>query len=201
MADYERRLLARARDLADTEEIAGTVTGILSGARRAGLDPAALGGLGGAATALGAAGTEIYAAGRAGPAYPDETAFTADLTDAEDEIAARLRAAIGLGDTAMAAFDAALDAVDAARAMPVTDECDGCHDRRDAAIAAAKERASLCEAVINALVPLAQQLRHALARIRAVPSNLGETYESVYNLQRHGGRMPHRGRWIEGASA
>jgi hypothetical protein len=43
--DYERQLLARVR----TE----TITTILGGGRRAGLDPDALGGLVGAATALG----------------------------------------------------------------------------------------------------------------------------------------------------
>lgn len=43
-----------------------------------------------------------------------------------------------------------------------------------------------------------KQLRYALARIRAVPADLGETYESVYHLLRRGGRMPHEGRWITG---
>jgi hypothetical protein len=46
---------------------------------------------------------------------------------------------------------------------------------------------------------LIARLRHALDRIRAVPSDLGDTYESVYNLIRCGGVMPHHGRWIEGA--
>ncbi len=32
----------------------------------------------------------------------------------------------------------------------------------------------------------------------AVPSDLGETYESVYNLIRRGGVMPHQGCWITG---
>ena len=52
---------------------------------------------------------------------------------------------------------------------------------------------------IEILDLLTPRLRHALQRIRAVPSDLGETYESVYNLIRRGGRMPYEGRWIEGA--
>lgn len=39
---------------------------------------------------------------------------------------------------------------------------------------------------------LTRRLRYALARIRDVPSDLGETYESVYNLIRRGG--PHAAR-------
>ena len=61
--DYERQLLARARELADLGELAEGVRNILGGARRAGLDPDALGGLVGAAAALGTAGITVYAAG------------------------------------------------------------------------------------------------------------------------------------------
>ena len=215
-ADYERQLLARARELADLGELAEEVRNILGGGRRAGLDPDALGGLVGAAAVLGAAGTAVYAAGRGpGVRYASERDFLSALADAEDDIAERLRTAVKLRDQATAALDAALDALDAgrqalaaARAMPTRDKCDGCHDAKAAAIAAAEaaiadaqERASLCEAAIDILDPLITRLRHALARLRAVPSDLGETYESVYTLIRRGGAMPYEGRWIEGAPA
>ncbi len=216
MSDYERQLLARARELADVGELAETATGILGGGRRAGLDPDALGGLVGAAAALGSAGTAVYAAGRGpGVRYASERDFLSALADAEDDIAERLRTAVKLRDQATAALDAALAALDAgrqalaaARAMPTRDKCDGCHDAKaaaivaaEAAIADAQERASLCEAAIDILDPLITRLRHALARLRAVPSDLGETYESVYTLIRQGGVMPYEGRWIEGAPA
>ena len=45
---------------------------------------------------------------------------------------------------------------------------------------------------------LRQHLERARARIRAVPADLGETYESVYRLIRRGGVMPYEGRWITG---
>ncbi len=215
-ADYERQLLARARELADLGELAEEVRNILGGGRRAGLDPDALGGLVGAAAVLGSAGTAVYAAGRGpGVRYASERDFLSALADAEDDIAERLRTAVKLRDQATATLDAALDALDAgrqalaaARAMPTRDKCDGCHNAKAAAIAAAEaaiagaqERASLCEAAIDILDPLITRLRHALARLRAVPSDLGETYESVYTLIRQGGVMPYEGRWIEGAPA
>ena len=202
MTDHERQLLARARELADLGETAETVTGILGGARRAGLDPDALGGLVGAATALGVDGVTVYAAGRGpGARYASEGEFLTVLADAEDDIAERLKAAGRLHDQTVTALDSALDALDAARAMPTSDPCDGCHGFKAAAIAEAEARVRSCEDAIEILEPLGGQLRHALARIRAVPSDFGETYESVYSLIRRGGAMPHQGRWITGQEA
>ena len=141
----------------------------------------------------------MYAAGRGpGTRYADEREFLGALADAEDDIAERLKAAGQLHDQAVTALDSALDALDAARAMRTGEPCDGCHGRKAAAIADAEARVRLCEAAIEILTPLAARLRHALARVRAVPSDLGETYESVYNLIRRGGAMPHEGRWITG---
>ncbi len=212
-ADYERQLLARARELADISDLAETVLAILGGARNAGLDPGALGGLVGAANALGASGISIYAAGTgtSGP-HADETQFLSHVSDAEDDIADRLKAAQRLREQVLAALDAALDALEdarralaAAHAMPTKGKCDGCHNAKAAAIAAAEaaiadaeQRISLCETAIGVLDPLIHRLRHALARLRAVPSDLGETYESVYNLIRRGGVMPYEGRWVTG---
>lgn len=199
--DHERQMLARARQLADLGELAEEVTAILGGARRAGLDPDALGGLIGAAAALGTPGIKVYAAGKGpGGRYADEGAFLGALADAEDEIAERLKAAGRLQEQAVAALDAALDALDRAQAMPVREPCDGCHGRKAAAIDDARRRIALCEDTTGILDPLARRLTHALARLRAVPSDLGETYESVYNLIRRDGRMPYEGRWIEGTA-
>jgi hypothetical protein len=202
LSDHERQLLARARELADLGELAEEVTATLGGARRAGLDPDALGGLIGAAAALGTPGITVYAAGKGpGPRYAGEGAFLRALADAEDDIAERLKAAGRLHDQSVTALDSALDALDAARAMHTREPCDGCHGWKAAAIADAEARVRLCEDAIEILVPLEARLRHALARIRAVPGDLGETYESVYTLIRRGGVMPYEGRWIEGARA
>lgn len=200
--DHERQLLARARELADLGEVTEGVTATLGGARRAGLDPDALGGLIGAAAALGTTGVTVYAAGKGpGGRYDGEGEFLGALADAEDDIAERLKAAGRLHDQAITALDSALDALEAARGMHTKEKCDGCHGRKAAAIADAEARVRLCEDAIEILVPLEARLRHALARIRAVPSDLGETYESVYNLIRRGGRMPYEGRWVEGEGA
>jgi hypothetical protein len=201
MTDHERQILARARELADLGELTETVTVILGGARRAGLDPDALAGLIGAAAALGGGGLAAYAAGRGpGIRYADEGEFLGALADAEDDVAERLKAAGRLNDRIVTALDSALAALDAARAMPVRKPCDGCHGAKAAAIAEAEARIRLCGDAVEVLEPLAARTWHALKRIRAVPSDLGETYESVYNLIRRGGRMPHEGRWIQGAA-
>lgn len=215
-SDGELQILMWAQELADLEEMAATVTGILGGARNAGLDPDALGGLAGAALALGADGDAVYAAGKGTCGrYASEREFLADVSDAEDELAARLKAAGNLWNQTQAAIgDAAADLrrarreLAAAYAMPVGEPCDGCHGRKAAAIEAAREaiadaneRISVCQSALEVLAELITRLRHALARIRAVPSDLGETYESVYNLIRRGGTMPHQGRWITGEGA
>lgn len=212
-AEHERQLLARARELADVGEPAEAITGILGGGRRAGLDPAALGGLVGAAAALGVDGLTVYAAGRGpGARYANEGEFAGELADAEDDIAERLKAARKLHDQTVTTFDAALDDLDAGRqalaaalSMPTKDKCDGCHGAKAAAIlaaetaiAAADQRIAICQSALEILAELTARLRHALARIRAVPSDLGETYESVYTLIRRGGVMPHQGRWVTG---
>jgi hypothetical protein len=62
-ADHERRLLARARELADLDDLRDDTLACLGAARHAGLDPNALTGLVGCAAALGASGTATYTAG------------------------------------------------------------------------------------------------------------------------------------------
>jgi multidrug efflux pump subunit AcrA (membrane-fusion protein) len=212
-AEHERQLLARARELADTEDLAEEVTSILGGARAARLDPDALGGLTGAALALGEDGARVYRAGTA--RFRDDRGFIEAVTEAEDEISGHLAAARQLQHESAAALRQALADLGAARrqlaaarAMATHDPCDGCHDAKAAAIAAAEaevaecqERAALYEAAEEVLAPLAGRLRHALRRIGAVPEDLGETYESVYRLIRRGGVMPADGDFLAGEAA
>ena len=214
-ADCERRLLARAEELADTSETAETVTAILGGARAARLAPDALGGLTGAALALGEDSRAVYTAGsrgRAAAGFASDGAFVSAVADAEDDIAERLQAVARLGSgtaaalrTARTGLAGARRQLNSARAMPVTNPCRGCHAARAAAIAAAearirdcRERAAVSRAALDVLGPLVARLRHALARIRAVPPDLGETYEAVYRLLRRGGAMPYGGDWLTG---
>lgn len=209
-ADPERRLLGRARDLDDTADLAEEVTVILGGARAARLDPDALPGLAGAALALGATSLEVYRA--QAPRFTDDTDLIAAISDAEDEITAAARAAVRLHGDAAAALEEAENDLCAARvalvtAMAMTTDrpCTGCHAAKAAAVAAARarigermERAELAGDALGILGPLAARLRRALALIRAVPGDLGETYQPVYELRRRGGVMPRDGDWLTG---
>lgn len=209
-ADRERRLLARARALADTGDLAEDVTEVLGGGRAARLDVDALRSLAQCALTLGAARLTVYRA--TGPAPRDDAAFLAAVDDAVAGLTARA------ADTARATAEAT-DALDdaqaslararrqlaAAQAMPVHQPCDGCHAARAAAIAAARAaiaeaaaRAGYAREAIDQLRGLAGQLQTALAWIREVPGDLGETYEGVYELLRRGHAMPKDGDWITG---
>ena len=212
-AEYERQLLARARRLTDLSDIKDAALACLGGARHAGLDPDALHGLVGCAAALGATSIETYTAGEGWTGrHADERHFLGHVASIEDDIEERLGDTARLARQTEAALEAARDDLEAARrqlaaarAMPTSEPCDGCHARRDAAIAAAealiaecRTRISICEDIGQALTVLRQHLERARARIRAVPADLGETYESVYRLIRRGGVMPYEGRWITG---
>jgi hypothetical protein len=226
-AEYERRLLARARELVDVSEIKYAALACLSAGRHAGLDPEALAGLVGCAAALGATSLETYSAGDGWEdSHADDRHFLAHVSSIEDDIEERLSAAVRLGRETAAALEAAREDLDAARhqlaaarhqlaaahAMPVYRPCEGCHARRaraiedtqeaiadaEALIAECEIRTGICEDISQALRVLRPRVQRALDRIRAVPSDLGETYESVYNLIRRGGHMPHEGRWITG---
>jgi hypothetical protein len=220
---YERRLLARARELADPSDPRAETLTCLGAARHAGLDPDALSGLVGCAAALGASSIGTYTAGTAWAGrHGDERHFLGHVSAIEDDLKERLHAATRLARQATEALDDARDGLDGARkrlaaahAMPARRPCDGCHDARRAAIAAAEAaiteaqeairecetRISISEETIRILTDLVRRLRWALTRLRAVPADLGETYESVYNLIRHGGALPRDGRWITGTAS
>jgi hypothetical protein len=229
MDAHDERLLARARELADLSDLRDDTLACLGAARHAGLDPDALAGLTGCAIALGTASIATYTAGnRWTGTHADERAFLAHVAGIEDDLDEHLRAAVMLGRPAVAALGAARhdlgDAQDqlaaarrqlaAARAQPTYSPCDGCHHARAAAITAAQaavreaedsvrdcqDRIEMCEEIARTAGALVRRLRYALARIGAVPADLGETYESVYNLIRGGGVLPHQGRWVTGTT-
>jgi hypothetical protein len=84
-------------------------------------------------------------------------------------------------------MDAAQAALDAADAMQVKDECDGCHGIKDAAIIDAQRRIGLCEAATEVLDPLAGRLQVALQRLRQVPHDLGRPTSSSMRSSAPGG--------------
>jgi multidrug efflux pump subunit AcrA (membrane-fusion protein) len=226
-ADYERQLLARARELADTSDLRDDTLACLGAARHAGLDPDALAGLVGCAAALGASATATYTAGDGWTGtHADERHFLAHVASVDDDLDEHITALTRLGRQATAALDAARHDLDdageqlaaarrglaAAHALPTSDPCDGCHGAKAAAIAAAEAavrtaedsvrerqiRTGICGDITGAAPMLVRQLRHAQARLQSVPADLSETYESVYHLLQRGGVLPYEGRWLTG---
>jgi len=234
MSSYEEQLHARAETLEETGELAAAVTAIQAGAAGAGVDPAAITSLRAAITALDPAGAPpgYQAASQAGQypgsGYGSDAEFLEAVSDAEDQIRDWLRDTEHLQDQVIAALDhahadleraqrdleTARQDLAAAYAMSVKKECDGCHGRKAAAIAAAEtaiaaaqeritnatQRVSICDDTAEILDPLGQRLRAALQALRQLPHDLGEVYQLIYEFIRRGGQMPRAGRWIQGAT-
>jgi Cytochrome C' len=206
MSGYEETLAARAEVLEDAGELVQAITAVLAGARGAGVDPAAVTSLAAAARALDPGADTGYEAGskhdrHPGRGYRSDTEFFEAAVEAEHDVGERLREVQQLHEQAAAAMDAAQAALDAAHAMPVKDECDGCHGAKEGAIADALHRIGLCETAAEILGPLAGRLQAALSHLQHAPHDLGEAYELVYQFIRKGGKLPVYARWIEGAGA
>jgi hypothetical protein len=203
MSGYEEQLLAHAEVLEDTDGLVQAITAVLAGAQGAGVDPAVITSLAAAARALNPGASTRYDVGSKEDRYPgtgyrSDSEFLEAAVEAGDDVQERLREARQLQEQATAAVDAAQAALDAAYAMPVKDECDGCHGIKQAAIQDALRRIGLCAAAAGILDPLAVRLQAALDRLRQVSGDLGEVYELVYEFIRKGGKLPVYARWIEG---
>jgi hypothetical protein len=206
MTGYEQTLLARAEILEETGELVQAITAVLAGAQRAGADPATVTSLQAATRTLDPGASTGYDAGskddrRRGTGYRSDGEFLQAVSSAEDDVRDRLREVEQMQEAIASAMDSAQAALDAAYAMPVNDECDGCHGAKEAAIQAALGRIRLLEAAGGILDPLTQRLQTALAQLRQVPEDLGEVYELVYAFIRKGGKLPVYARWIEGEEA
>jgi hypothetical protein len=217
MSSHEEQLLTRAEVLEETGDLAQEIGEVLTNAASAGVDPRAVPNLTRAANAIEPGTAAGYSAGARG-AQQDGAGFGSDadfleaLHETETAIRDRLRDVKTLQEQVMVALDAAeedlaeaRDELAAAQAMPVDDPCDGCHDAKEAAIAAAQARITdaerrigLCEQTAEILDPLAQRLTAALEAIRQVPGDLGDTYELIYAFIAGGGKMPRYGRWVTG---
>ena len=203
MTGYEETLLTRAEVLEDAGELVQSITAVLTGAQGAGADPAAVTSLQAAVRALDPGASTGYDAGgkedrQPGGGYRSDGEFLEAAAEAEGDVLERLREAEKLQEQIAAAMDAAQAALGAAYAMPVKDECDGCHGIKEAAIADALHRIAVCDAAAGILDPLAGRLAAALQKLHQVPEDLGEVYEVVYEFIRKGGRLPVLARWIEG---
>src|SRR5208282_5460007 len=135
MTGYEEQLLACAEVLEENGELVQAITAILAGAQGAGVDPAAVTSLAGAARALDPGTGTSYDAGsqedrQRGGGYDSDAAMLEAVGDAEDNVQERLREVQQLQERTVAALDAALTALDGARtalaaalAMPAREPC------------------------------------------------------------------------------
>ncbi|HEV2253218.1 MAG TPA: hypothetical protein VGS06_08495 [Streptosporangiaceae bacterium] len=203
MTGYEETLLARGQVLSETGDLAETLGQVLEGLQGAGADPGAAVSLQAAIRALDADEDATYDPGSPddrgpGSGYGSDAEFVEAVHDAETALRERLRDVQRLQEEIIVALDAAQMALEAALAMPVKEKCDGCHGAKAAAIADAERRIRLCDDATEITDPLALRLRQALGHLLQVPAQLGEVYELVYAFVSKGGKLPIRGRWIEG---
>ena len=217
MSGYEEQLHARAEELDETSGLASGLTEIHAGAAAAGVDRQAVINLEAALSALGHA-VPAYRAGspadrHPGGGYGSDAEFLEALSDAEDQLHEWLHAAVLLHGQVGTALDQARRDLEQARrdlaaayAMSTKKPCNGCHDAKAAAIAAAEaaiedaqRSIAICESATEILEVLTDRLRAALSRLGQVPHDLGEAYELIHEFIRSGGQMPHHGRWVEGA--
>jgi hypothetical protein len=184
MSGTEEHLLARARDLEDTDDLAGQCLTVLGRGRAAGVITEPLQGLATAAIALGAGQMAVYRAGTAARGYRRDTDFIDGLTEAEDDTDRHLADVAQLRAEILAALASAQAALAAAHAMPARTPAE--HSAKAAAIAAAEQRIATCHDALGVVDQAARRLRFALRQLRRVPLDLGDSYEGLYDHLRAG---------------
>ncbi len=232
-AGQARELYIRAEMLAEVSDLAELAGEVLAGAEQAGADRDAVTGLIAALRALDPAMAVRYDAGsssdrRVNTGYRSEWEFLEGVSDAEDQLEQRRRAAAALlaavtelRDSALQALTVAQSDLDAAHrqltaaiAWPVSNPCTGCHGAKQAAIDAAqtdaedadarardaRQSVAISETAAEILDDLTAAVKAVLTCVRRVPQDLGEAYELVHTFIRNGGRLPDYARWIEGTA-
>ncbi len=204
-------LAARAQMLTFVEDLADEATRILGGGRAARLDPDALTSLAGAAMALGAGSLAVYQASR--DPFRSDTEMLEQVAEVEDGTAAALHEGQELRDEARQELRSArADERRARAALTAAHLTPAATGRQRAArhaaiaraqrqISAAQERIETCEEALEIVEPLIRQLRLALTCLERVPSDLGETYEAIYDHIHHGRVMPKDGDFLTGEPA
>ena len=211
MSSEEERLYARAEMLEETGELAQAVSGILTGAQGAGVDPRAVISLTAAMQTLDPGAGTSYTAGsqkdrQDGSGYGSDGEFLEALSDAEDQVRERLRDVQELPEQVAPALDkaqgdlgqgrrdlaAARAAVAAAYAMSTKEPCNGCHGARAAAIAAAEAAVADGEARIKdaerriaicaAAADILDPLAERMARALAQLRTVPQDLGEVYEL-------------------
>jgi hypothetical protein len=177
---------ACAEEMAEAAREAGHAAAELNAAAwSAGVVPEATHGITGAAVALGAPVSSLFA--RVRPLH-DDKAMLESASDLEGSCAEMLRDSRSFRQSSAAEHVAACDAI-AAMDTGVP----------PAVIIAAQRRIADCEAAIELLDDLIRRLEYALACLYRVPDDLEATYEVPYAHVRAGGVLPRAGDFLTGS--
>jgi chromosome segregation ATPase len=196
---YERRdsvttsYTARAEHLADTEETGDTLADIAGRCHATGLDPDVYRPVIVATITLGRRP-------KRGPAWANDVELVETVEDVTDEFRAIAAAVNAFNAEVTQALEQAEHNLAAAqRDLRSARDDDEAASAR-AAVAEAQRTIADCMEALEILADAGQRLAFVLAKLLAVPDELGDTYAAAYETVRRGHRLPHDGRFI-GASA
>lgn len=184
---------ARAERLADTEEPADTLADIAGRCHATGLDPDVY-------RPVIVAAVILDKRPQKGPAWANDVELVETVEDVTDEFRA-IAAAVNAfnAEVTQALERAEQDLAAAQRDLRSARDDDEAASAR-AAVAEVQRTIADCMEALEILVDAAQRLAFVLAKLLAVPDELGDTYAAAYDTVRRGHRLPHDGRFL-GASA
>jgi hypothetical protein len=184
---------ARAEHLADTEDLATELAEAAGRCQKTGLDPDVYRGLIVATVMLGQRP-------KRGLAWANDVELVTAVEDLTDAARTQATAVNQLGVQVQQALDQAEAELAAAQAALRAAETDHDEAAARARIAKARQMIADCMEALEILTDAAQRLAFVLAKLLAVPDELGDTYEAAYETVSRGHRLPHDGRFL-GASA
>lgn len=183
----------RAEHLADTEEQADALADIAGRCHATGLDPDVYRPVIVATVTLGRRP-------KRSPAWANDVELVEAVEELTDEVRAMAQAMNALNaEVAQALEQAEQDLAAAQRDLRAARDDDEAAAAR-AAIAEARRTIADCMEALEVLADGAQRLAFVLAKLLAVPDELGDTYAAAYETVRRGHLLPHNGRFL-GASA
>ena len=189
---------AHAEELAEDARLIGQDAARLNAAAwAAGVAPEATHGIVGAALALGAPTSALFARSR--PLEHDKAMLEA-AADLEASCAEMCRAARRMHDAAAIEAERAAAAIEAAQRAMRRAKTQAESAGLARAIEAAQRRIADCEAAMEILDDLIRRLRYATAALSNVPDDLQSAYEKPYELVRAGGVLPFAGDFITGSN-
>jgi hypothetical protein len=179
----------KAAALADTEDLADELAETAGRCHATGLDPDVY-------RSVIVATVILDKRPQRGPAWANDVELINRIEDLTTNVrikaadintfAAEVQRALKQAEAALAAAQQAL------RSAETDEDAAAAH----AAIAAAQRTIADCMGALGILADAAQRLAFVLAKLLAVPDELGDTYAEAYETVRRGHVLPHDGRWL-----